>query len=249
MSVSMVSSSMELDNAARFVLVEQRSLNRRLLLDWLHLAWPGCQVDAVAEPEALSQDPMPVRLALFSFGDAPVRAPHITASIRSLLERIDAAPLVLLGERHDRAVVADALAMGARGYLPTSLDSPAAARAIEFVLAGGTFVPVEALLELSVNGGSRGGHARGRLNNTDRWHDGDGRPDLPFLTPREREVAARVCAGKPNKIIAHELSISEATVKVFVRQILSKVGATNRTEAASTIRRHFGEPSEPPARP
>jgi DNA-binding NarL/FixJ family response regulator len=248
MSMSIMSSSVELDSVSRFVLVEQRSLNRRLLLDWLHLAWPGSRVDAVAEPDALSQDPMPVRLALFSFGDAPVRAPHITASIRSLLDRIDEAPLVLLGERHDRGVVADALAIGARGYLPTSLDSPAAARAIEFVLAGGTFVPAEAVLEHSANGGGRNGLDRNSPNRADHWRN-NARTELPFLTPREREVAARVCAGKPNKIIAHELSISEATVKVFVRQILSKVGATNRTEAASTIRRHFGEPSEPPARP
>lgn len=243
MSVNRISSSDELDGGSRIVLVEQRSLNRRLLLDWLHVAWPGCRIDAVAEPEELTEDSLPVRLALFSFGDAPVRAPHITASIKSLLERIDEAPLVLLGERHDRTVVADALAIGARGYLPTTLDSPAAARAIEFVLAGGTFVPAEAVIELSSNGVERG--ANGRLG--DRRSD-DACQGVPLLTPREREVAARVCAGKPNKIIAHELSISEATVKVFVRQILSKFGATNRTEAAFAIRRHFGEPVEPPAR-
>lgn len=240
MNMDMMPSPMGLDAGSRFVLVEQRSLNRRLLLDWLNLVWPGCRVDAVADSADLSDDPVPVRLALFSFGDAPVRAPHITASIRSLLERIDQAPLVLLGERHDRTVVADALAIGARGYLPTSLDSPVAARAIEFVLAGGTFVPAEAMAETPPNGAGRHGPARND-HVGDRWLAGPD-PEMPFLTPREREVAARVCDGKPNKIIAHELSISEATVKVFVRQILSKVGASNRTEAASAIRRHFGEP-------
>lgn len=241
MNMDMMSSPVELNGGTRFVLVEQRSLNRRLLLDWLNLAWPGCRVDAVADSDELSDDPLPVRLALFSFGDAPVRAPYITAAIRNLLERIDRAPLVLLGERHDRAVVADALAIGARGYLPTSLDSPVAARAIEFVLAGGTFVPAEALAELPPNGTARQPVPRhgGPLDN--RWQAG-ALPEMPFLTPREREVAALVCHGKPNKIIAHELRISEATVKVFVRQILSKLGASNRTEAASTIRRHFGEP-------
>jgi DNA-binding NarL/FixJ family response regulator len=40
----------------------------------------------------------------------------------------------------------------------------------------------------------------------------------------------------PNKVIAHELKITESTVKVFVRRILMKLGASNRTEAASLTR-------------
>ncbi len=38
--------------------------------------------------------------------------------------------------------------------------------------------------------------------------------------------------GKANKIIAHELGMSESTVKVHVRNIMRKMGATNRTQAA-----------------
>jgi DNA-binding NarL/FixJ family response regulator len=38
--------------------------------------------------------------------------------------------------------------------------------------------------------------------------------------------------GKANKIIAHELGMCEGTVKVHVRNIMRKVGATNRTQAA-----------------
>ena len=56
------------------------------------------------------------------------------------------------------------------------------------------------------------------------------------LTPRESEVLARLREGKPNKIIAHELQISESTVKVFVRRILMKLHASNRTEVACLLR-------------
>ena len=56
------------------------------------------------------------------------------------------------------------------------------------------------------------------------------------LTPRESEVLARLRQGKPNKIIAHELEITENTVKVFVRRILMKLGASNRTAVASLTR-------------
>jgi DNA-binding NarL/FixJ family response regulator len=56
------------------------------------------------------------------------------------------------------------------------------------------------------------------------------------LTPREVEVLARLRLGKPNKVIAHELDISENTVKVFVRRILVKLHASNRTEVACLVR-------------
>ncbi len=221
---------------SRIVLVEARSLNRRLLVDWLQQAWPSCRVDAVATPEALDED-APVHLALFSFGHAAIAAESIGAAIHELRRRVGPAPLVVLGEREDRAVVLDALAVGADGYVPTSFDALAAMRAIEFVLAGGTFVPAEALAAV----GRRAGGGNGGQPSQPDDEDDDIRP---FLTPRERDIAARICAGKPNKIIAHELCISEATVKVFVRRLLSKFGATNRTEAASVIRQHLPEPDD-----
>ena len=59
---------------------------------------------------------------------------------------------------------------------------------------------------------------------------------LRRLTPRESEVLARLRQGKPNKIIAHELQITENTVKVFVRRILMKLNASNRTEVACLMR-------------
>lgn len=80
------------------------------------------------------------------------------------------------------------------------------------------------------------GANKSKLDQPDRLALSDG---VACLTPRERDVAIGVCAGKPNKIIAHELQISEATVKVFVRNILTKLGASNRTEAASTIGRQL----------
>ena len=41
--------------------------------------------------------------------------------------------------------------------------------------------------------------------------------------------------GKANKIIAYELNLCESTVKVHIRNIMKKLGATNRTEVAYKI--------------
>lgn len=53
-----------------------------------------------------------------------------------------------------------------------------------------------------------------------------------IFSSREHEIVKMLANGAPNKVIAHRLQISEATVKVHVKTILKKIGATNRTQAA-----------------
>jgi len=52
------------------------------------------------------------------------------------------------------------------------------------------------------------------------------------LTERETEVLRTIVAGKSNKEIAAALFISEATVKTHINNLLSKLGAADRTQAA-----------------
>ena len=54
------------------------------------------------------------------------------------------------------------------------------------------------------------------------------------LTSRELEVLQQIVAGKSNKEIGTHLNISEATVKSHINNILSKLGVTDRTQAATT---------------
>ena len=56
--------------------------------------------------------------------------------------------------------------------------------------------------------------------------------DAVSLSPREREIVRRLIRGEPNKIIGHELHITEATVKVHLKAILRKISVQNRTQAA-----------------
>lgn len=59
-----------------------------------------------------------------------------------------------------------------------------------------------------------------------------GTSDKNSLTPREREVMDLVAQGLSNKHIGLRLNLQEKTVKHHMTQILSKLGASNRTEAA-----------------
>ena len=58
------------------------------------------------------------------------------------------------------------------------------------------------------------------------------------LTGREREILTFLVAGNTNKEIAGQLSLSEGTVRFHVSNILSKMGASNRTEAVSMALQH-----------
>jgi two-component system nitrate/nitrite response regulator NarL len=56
--------------------------------------------------------------------------------------------------------------------------------------------------------------------------------DAATLTDREREILQGLAQGLPNKLIARQLAITEATVKVHVKNLLKKLGFRSRLEAA-----------------
>jgi DNA-binding NarL/FixJ family response regulator len=69
--------------------------------------------------------------------------------------------------------------------------------------------------------------------------DGDTFPDF---TAREREVLALIADGRTNRQIAQELFIAEKTASVHVSNILGKLGAASRGEAAALAHRAGFEP-------
>lgn len=54
-----------------------------------------------------------------------------------------------------------------------------------------------------------------------------------MLSPREQEVLKLIAQGKTNREIAEELSLSPATVRTHIGNILNKLGPSSRAEAAA----------------
>jgi DNA-binding NarL/FixJ family response regulator len=146
----------------------------------------------------------------------------VLAALHDFEQSLPEVPIILLYDRDDVEEVAKAVLHGVRGFVSTRLDGSELAAAIHSVAAGSTFVRADTLVKLVSRATSK--------EDKTPWED---------LTPREMEVVARLRQGKPNKAIAHELKISESTVKAFVRRILIKLNALNRTEVAQLTEGRF----------
>lgn len=148
---------------------------------------------------------------------------------RLLPEVLKAAPVIILSPTEDPEWVSEALREGARGYVPTTSTSfNLTIEIIRLVLAGGTFVPPSSLSTRPADSLRGSGAKIGRSH----------------FTARELAVLGHLKLGSPNKIIAHQLNLSESTVKVHIRNIMKKMNATNRTEVACRAHYMTGVPSE-----
>lgn len=138
---------------------------------------------------------------------------RIVASVALLREH--GKPLLVITDTsflNEKYATRALLAGGAQGYLPSeTTDVTTAVAAIRFVAEGGVYAPVDKL-----------------LNNQPKREDDE---DSSELTPRQKQVLDKLRIGQPNKIIAYELEMSESTVKVHIRNLMRRLGATNRTQA------------------
>lgn len=112
--------------------------------------------------------------------------------------------------------------IGIKGFLPMHVRLDVWLSIIRLLASGGGYVPDE-LIDHSTQPATE--PAVPQAGGVDR------------LTPRENEVLQLVAQGIQNKNIATTLALSEHTVKLHIHHIISKLGVSNRTEAAA----HFFE--------
>jgi DNA-binding NarL/FixJ family response regulator len=235
----------------RVILIDPQKLRQAgfesLLEEWAEKN--GLLVLAISTPEELNRA-ADCAIIILSVGGLSVlqEGPQLWIKIaRNILSHV---PLVILSDREDPTEIRAAFEEGARGFIATNLEPSVALEALNFLRRGGSFFPLSAIqceaqppaaLRRAWDAPSIAGRAvvrvRARLGRSQEPEQTNGgqvaaplRSAFP-LTPRQLEVLERLREGKPNKLIARDLQMTEATVKVHVRQIMRKLGAANRTQA------------------
>jgi len=146
--------------------------------------------------------------------------------LAELRERHPLLPIVVLSALNDRANVMKALDLGALGFIPKNGRREIMLSALQIVLAGGMYIPPEAL---SPNDAERAAPARRAAQRPASV------PDDLHLSERQIEVLALMMRGKSNKAICRDLALAEPTVKYHVTAILKALNVTNRTEAVMAV--------------
>jgi DNA-binding NarL/FixJ family response regulator len=131
-------------------------------------------------------------------------------------------PVIVLSSSEDPQDARKALAQGALGYVPKSASQNTLVSAIKLVLEGDVYVPPLVLNEMA---SVRPMHQPLRTEAV-----------RSILTERQVEVLRCLSEGRPNKIIAHDLELSEKTVKAHITAIFKALNVVNRTQAAAVGR-------------
>jgi DNA-binding NarL/FixJ family response regulator len=220
-------------SSVAIALIDPKPLTRRSIAEILAKALPDYVTVAASSCEKLLE-----------LKDRLIGSPHLIivyirsagvadSCVQDALElvrlRLPEARVIVLSDRDDVDNINEALTCGVSGYIPTSVEAEVAFAALRLISAGGTYLP-----------------AQERRSPTAKPDNGAecerrGRSDELDLTPRELSVLDLLREGKPNKLIAAGLNMEESTVKVHVRNILKKLHAANRTQAASVANRLLGE--------
>jgi NarL family two-component system response regulator LiaR len=199
----------------RILLVDDHIVVRKGLSALLASERYGCEVvgeagdgeEAIAKAESFKPDVILMDLLMPKMGGIE--------AIREIVRRNPAARVLVLTSLEDQAKVSMALKVGAAGYLLKESTSEELAHAIRSVYMGQMAVPVAL--------------ARGAL-----VPESEAAAPLPTeLSERELDVLRALARGLSNQEIAGELSITPFTVRSHVSSILSKLGLSNRTQAAT----------------
>ena len=150
-------------------------------------------------------------------------------------------PVVVVSASDRASDVIRSIDLGAMGFVPKRASNETLQEALRLVMSGGIYVPPMSLGADATPPVVRsdttmpavmhviGQAASGAGYQTSSTLSGLG------LTPRQSDVLALLLQGKPNKLIARELSLSVETVKDHVAAVLRALGVNSRTQAVLAV--------------
>ncbi|SEM83998.1 DNA-binding response regulator, NarL/FixJ family, contains REC and HTH domains [Luteibacter sp. UNCMF331Sha3.1] len=143
-------------------------------------------------------------------------------------------PVIVLSGTEDSSAIRHVLDLGVQGYIPKSSPPDVILNAVRLVVGGGIYVPPEAMKAAATVAPTfaMNGHGGDGLTTKERL--------ATVLTDRQIDVLKLLAKGRPNKLIARELGISEGTVKIHLAAIFRALHVRNRLEALVAAQ-HLGD--------
>jgi two-component system nitrate/nitrite response regulator NarL len=141
--------------------------------------------------------------------------------------------VVVLADHLEPDAVMRLYEAGLNGLCSPAMGGSSLVKALELVVAGETFLPATVGLALLEQ------QSRRSMPDTQAARTTPAAGLAGQLSDREAQILRSLMQGTSNKMIARQLGLAEATVKVHIKSILRKVQAANRTQAAMWAREHL----------
>ena len=248
----------------KFLVADDHELIRQGVKGLLRGLDPDAQFDEADSWETLATAARPDADHDLAIVDLHMPGMSGASSLEVLLKANPALPVVVLSAEESPDEMRAVLAAGALGFVPKRQPASVMLKAIELVLSGGAYVPMEALSLLgsrdtqaasgcggvaagsSIQGGSQSVGGPGQVSGetgaalTEPITQVQGlQPHqqhlLENLSPRQQDIMRLVHRGWTNKMIARDLGVAEGTVKVHLSVIFRALGVHNRSTAIAVI--------------
>jgi two-component system nitrate/nitrite response regulator NarL len=171
-------------------------------------------------------------------GNGPIE--QVMLAVGDLTSHYPRARIVLIADTFSLQVLRSGRIAGVDGFCLPANGCEVLIKSLELVMLGEVVLPlslVDALLSgTSENTELRQSSAEASIKQAN--------PAVRKLSTRETEILGCLSAGEPNKVIARNFGVAEATVKNHLKNILKKIGAANRTQAAIWAKENLLENTE-----
>ncbi len=150
------------------------------------------------------------------------------SGFKAIRGRVPDVPILVISALSTDDVIQAVMDVGAAGFLPKDAPVRELKAALTEVRMGRKFLPK--------------GFSPNRRTAETQQPAQQAAQRIAELTPQQARIMKLICAGKPNKVIAYELSLAEATVKAHITAMLRRLGVQNRTQAAVMMENASLEP-------
>lgn len=153
-----------------------------------------------------------------------LRLPDVTglSGFLKIRDKMPDVPILVISAISSNETIQALMEAGAAGFVPKDASPKVLQNALMIVREGQKYLPP--------------GYTASSVPCGDALSTCEIARKIADLTPQQARIMKLICAGKPNKQIAYEMSLAEATVKAHITALLRRLGVHNRTQAAVLVR-------------